>query len=281
MRILVTGADGQLGSELRFLSKTHPDLSFSFTEVNDLDITNQQQVLDYFKNDSFDFCVNCAAYTAVDKAEEEREICDLINITGSQNIAVACQSVGATLIHISTDFVFDGEQSKPLKESDKTEAVNYYGLSKLKGEEVIRDILKTHYIIRSSWLYSSFGKNFVKNMLALVQTKDELRVIADQIGTPTYARDLANVIIRFIRYNRDFGTYHYSNEGVASWYDFTSAIFEYAYIQTPVIPILSKDYPTPARRPHYSVLDKSKIKSALDLEIPHWRTSLKACLKEL
>lgn len=280
-KILVTGANGQLGSELRLLHQDYPELNFVFTDIEELDITKEQGVIDYFQKHMYDVCINCAAYTAVDKAEEERALSDLINVSGSKNLALGCKSVGATMIQISTDFVFNGKASYPLSEDDETDPVNYYGWSKLKGEKAVSETLEEFFILRTSWLYSSFGSNFVKTMMRLSETKDELNIIADQIGTPTYARDLAKAILEVIRQKKSFGIYHYSNEGVASWYDFTTSVFEYTGVRTKVHPIKTEQYPTPAKRPSYSVMDKSKFRSTFGLEIPHWRESLKDCLKEM
>lgn len=282
MKILVTGANGQLGSELQHLAPKHPQLQFVFTDVSDLDITNEKAVLDFFKKHGFTHCINCAAYTAVDKAETDQELCDLINVTGSAVLAKGCAATGATLFHISTDFVFDGKGYKPLQEDESTSPVNYYGLSKLNGENEVRRLLPQHFIVRTSWLYSSFGGNFVKTMLKLAESRPELNIIADQIGTPTYARDLAEALAYIIESgNAPYGTYHYSNEGVASWYDFASAVFEYAGVNVQVNPIPTEAYPTPATRPHYSVMSKQKIKQQAGLHIPHWRESLKRCLRAM
>lgn len=280
-KILVTGANGQLGSELRTLAGNHPQLDFHFSDREQLDITNPQAVAEYFRQHTFQVCINCAAYTAVDKAEEEKAQADLINVTGSKNLAMGCSSVGATMIYISTDFVFNGKASQPLAEDDPTDPVNYYGLSKLNGEKAIVEALDQHIIIRTSWLYSSFGSNYVKTMIRLAETRDELNIIADQIGTPTYARDLAEAILQIVGTNKNFGIYHFSNEGVASWYDFTQAIFEYKDIATLVNPIKTEQYPTPARRPHYSVMDKARFKSTFGISIPYWRASLRRCLEEM
>lgn len=282
MKILVTGANGQLGSELQHLATTQTKMRFTFTDVAELDITNESEVFDFFKAQEFDYCINCAAYTAVDKAETERDLCDKINVLGSTNLAKGCKSVGATLFHISTDFVFDDNASAPQNEDQDTDPVNYYGVSKLNGENAIRDLLDAYFIIRTSWLYSAFGDNFVKTMLRLGKERDELNVISDQIGTPTYAKDLADLILKMIESNSNsFGVYHYSNEGAASWYDFAAAIFEYKKITTQVNPIPTSSYPTAAKRPHYSVMDKTKIKKEASIEIRHWRDSLRDCLSRL
>ncbi len=281
MKIIVTGSDGQLGNEFRALAKTS-NWEFVFTDYKELDITNGSAVATFFAKHNPDYCINCAAYTAVDKAESDIELCDAINVTGGGNLAEACKSSNATLIHISTDFVFDGTACKPLKEDEPTSPVNYYGESKLNAEQKIAQILPEHIILRTSWLYSTHGNNFVKTMLRLSETKDELNIIADQIGTPTYARDLAVAIYAVIeKSSKAYGVYHFSNEGTASWYDFTKAVFEYADVKTKVNPIPTEKYPTPAARPAYSVMDKSKFKQTFDQEIPYWRESLKECLQTL
>ncbi|MFY0599582.1 MAG: dTDP-4-dehydrorhamnose reductase [Cyclobacteriaceae bacterium] len=281
MKILITGSNGQLGSEFREIAKTS-NWEFIFTDYKELDITDKNQVTEFFKKHIPNYCINCAAYTAVDKAESEKELAYKINAIGSENLALGCKEVGATLIQISTDFVFDGSASSPLKEDQSTSPINYYGESKLEGELKISAILNEHIIIRTSWLYSTFGNNFVKTMLKLSETKDELNIIADQIGTPTYAKDLALAVEQIIKEGSEsFGVYHYSNEGVASWYDFTKATFEYGSASTKVNPIPTGQYPTPAARPAYSVMDKSKFKEAFSIEIPYWRESLKECIKQL
>ncbi|MEQ8473404.1 MAG: dTDP-4-dehydrorhamnose reductase [Marinoscillum sp.] len=281
-KVLVTGSGGQLGSEIQFLQPKYSTLEFHFTDYPGLDITDSNQINSIFESGKYDYCINCAAYTAVDKAEEEKDASDAINVLGAQNLAKACNQYGVKLIHISTDFVFDGTSSKPLKEDQATSPVNYYGESKLKGEMAISECLEEYFIIRTSWLYSSFGNNFVKTMIRLAETKSELNIIADQIGSPTYAADLALAIMDIIsKKSIQFGLYHYSNEGVASWYDFTSAIFEYKGIGTKVYPIPTEKYPTPASRPHYSVMDKTKFKDTFGIEIPHWRESLRKCLEKL
>lgn len=281
MKIIITGSDGQLGNEFRTLAKSS-DWDFIFTDYKELDITDGQAVAKFFEENNPDYCINCAAYTAVDKAESDKELCDAINVTGGLNLAKACEKNGAILVHISTDFVFDGKAHKPLKEEEPTSPVNYYGTSKLNAEAKIIHALRAHFILRTSWLYSTYGNNFVKTMLRLAETKDELNIIGDQIGTPTYARDLAVAICGFIETgSKTYGIYHFSNEGTASWYDFTKAIFEYAEVATKVNSIPTEQYPTPAARPAYSVMDKSKFKQAFGQEIPYWRESLKECVDEL
>lgn len=284
MKILVTGANGQLGCELQDASRNTKDVEFIFTDVAELDITKEKEVLDFFRNHDISYCINCAAYTAVDKAETERELCNRINVLGAENLAKGCQQAGATLLQISTDFVFDGTSNTPLQEDHPTNPVNYYGASKLSAEQVIRNITEKYLIIRTSWLYSIHGGNFIKTMLRLSEDRDELNVIVDQIGTPTYASDLADALLKMIETPVEgvvYGVYHFSNEGVASWYDFATAIFEYKKTRTKTNPIPTSSYPTPARRPHYSVMDKTKIREVFHLKIPHWRESLKTCLNKL
>lgn len=282
MKILVTGSGGQLGSELKSLSTEFDQLSFVFTDYPEVDLTRADSLKAAFDLDSFDYCINCAAYTAVDKAEEDRSTAEAINATACQILADLCQQRGITLIHISTDFVFSGEAHRPLKESDTPNPAGFYGLTKLHGEQAIASKLKQHFIFRTSWLYSTYGANFVKTMIRLSEVKDELNIIADQIGTPTYANDLARVILTVIaQKNTSYGLYHFSNEGVASWYDFTCAIFEYKDIKTPVNPIPTEKYPTPAKRPHYSVMDKTLFKETFKIPIDHWRVSLQRCLEKM
>jgi len=280
MKILVTGGNGQLGSELKVLSDVYPEFNFDFTDTHSLDITSDKKVLNYFENNSFDYCINCAAYTLVDKAETDAILADKVNNLGSSNISLACKKYDTILIHISTDFVFDGKSNVAYTENDAHAPINVYGETKLKGEFAVQKILQKYFIIRTSWLYSSFGNNFVKTMLKLAITKNTLNVIDDQVGTPTFARDLARVVLNIIENNNtSYGLYHYSNEGVSSWFDFAQAIFEYSYLNTEVIPIVTEHYPTPAKRPRFTVLNKTKIKENCKIKIPYWRDSLKECLK--
>jgi len=298
MNVLVTGANGQLGSEIRHLVMSYElevmnegeknnlklktqNSKFYFTDKNELDITNKEQIEDFLDRNSIDVIINCAAYTAVDKAEEEKELADLINHKAVEYLASNAKKRDIFLIHISTDYVFDGKNYRPYIETDKTNPQGVYGLTKLKGEEAFINSGAKGIIIRTSWVYSSFGHNFVKTMLRLSDRK-ELNVVFDQIGTPTYARELAKAILQIIK--TDFNNYeaeifHFSNEGVCSWYDFAKAIFEIKEIDIKVNPIETKDYPTPVKRPHFSVLNKAKIKKEFNLEIPYWRESLKECLK--
>lgn len=280
--ILVTGANGQLGSELRFLAKSNTDLTFTFLERNNLAITDAEAVHQYFEANKFDYAIHCAAYTAVDKAESEKEVAYLVNKTAVENLATACKLHNVKMIHISTDFVFDGSNSVPLTEEDRTNPLSVYGASKLAGEQAALLANENVLIIRTSWVYSSFGNNFVKTIIRLCKERDKLNVIFDQIGTPTYARDLASAILEIAKSGQwKSGIYHYSNEGVASWYDFAVAIKDISGLTTTILPIETAEYPTPATRPKYSVLNKRKIKQTFSLSIPYWRDSLGACIMEL
>ncbi len=275
--ILVTGANGQLGSELRFLSKNNKEYSFFFTDVEDLNINNYKGVKKYISKNSIKIIINCAAYTNVDKAEDEFEEANSINHLAVRNLANITKELEIKLVHISTDYVFDGKNHKPYLEIDLPNPQSIYGKTKLAGEQAIKNINPSNsIIIRTSWLYSSFGNNFVNTMLNLSQQNNEIKVVSDQIGTPTYARDLAKTILNIIPKvkNENVKVYHYSNEGVCSWYDFTKAIFKIKSIKTNVIPVASKEFPTKATRPYYSVLSKEKIKKEFGIEIPYWRESL-------
>jgi len=282
--ILVTGMNGQLGSEFQALSQEYTHYYFTFTDKNTLDLSNLCKLEEYFDDKDFDLIINCAAYTAVDKAEEETELADSINHKGASLLAKIAKNKAIALIHISTDYVFDGKNFRPYNESDTTSAQSVYGQSKRDGEKAILSVnAKNTLIIRTSWVYSSFGNNFVKTMLRLAEQRDELGLIYDQVGTPTYARDLARTILEIYPSidNNTPEIYHYSNEGVASWYDFAKTIFELSGINCKVHPIETKDYPTAAARPHYSVLNKSKIKQNFNIEIPYWKDALISCLKTL
>lgn len=274
--ILVTGGKGQLALCIKHLIKKVTDFSFIFVDSDELDITRNEEVINFFKSRKIDYCINCAAYTNVDKAESEKELAESVNEKGVKYLAESCKKHNVVLIQISTDFVFDGKQSIFYKENDKTNPLGVYGLTKLNGEIATKKYLENYIIIRTSWLYSEYGNNFMKTMLRLGKERNLLSIVSDQIGTPTYARDLARTVLQFIFDNNNtFGIYHYSNEGVASWYDFAKAIFEETSTKIKIIPIKSKDYLTLALRPKFSVLDKSKIKNTLQIEIPHWRDSLK------
>lgn len=288
MKIIVTGSKGQLGRSIQELSSGYPNLSFVFTDVEELDICDPVQVDTFFAKEKPLFVVNCAAYTAVDKAEKEETLAKKINHYAVANLANACKKSGAKLLHISTDYLFDGNKSTPYHERDIVRPQSVYGISKLEGETAILRAEIKSIIIRTSWLYSAYGTNFVKTMLRLGRERDELGIVSDQVGTPTYAGDLAKVLLDIIQMSASdskrfvSGIYHYSNEGVASWFDFTKAIFEYQTdITCQVNPIDTAAYPTPATRPAYSVLNKSKIKTTFGIKIPYWRDSLKFCLIKL
>lgn len=287
--ILVTGASGQVGQELQKLSMLFEELTFIFTDVAELDITDAAAVARFAAAHPFDYCINCAAYTAVDKAESQPELAHRINVSGVAQLARACRTQKAIFFQLSTDYVYHNAQNTPLKEGDATHPQSVYAETKLAGDRIALEEHADTMIIRTSWVYSTFGHNFVKTMLRLGQERDTLNVIFDQIGTPTYATDLAHAILQIIVKieNRDVptesirGVFHYSNEGVVSWYDFAQAIFDIENIDCTVYPIETKDYPTPAKRPPFSLLDKTKIKSTFDIHIPYWRDSLSKCLELL
>jgi len=280
--ILVTGSGGQLGSEIKVASKNFPSYHFLFVSREDLPIENDQSVRKFFEENQIDYCINCAAYTAVDKAESEKEKAFLINADAVGNLAKICSEYQTKLIHISTDYVYDGTVSVPLKEENAVGPVNVYGLSKLKGEELAIANDASALIIRTSWVYSSFGKNFVKTMLHLFREKEEINVINDQIGSPTYAADLALVIMKIIgeiQQGQSFsGIVNYSNAGATNWYEFAKEIKSLVNSKCKINPIPTSSYPTPAKRPLYSLLDTSKIRKLLQLEIPLWQDSLKKCI---
>ena len=282
MRILITGCNGQLGNEMQLLEKTNPQHTYFNTDVAELDITDQQAVETFVSENDIDGIVNCAAYTAVDKAEDNQELCRLLNTVAPGYLAAAVGKRGGWIIQISTDYVFDGTTHTPYVETDPVCPNSVYGSTKLDGEESVLKACQNTMIIRTAWLYSTFGNNFVKTMIRLSQEKPELGVIFDQIGTPTYARDLAVAIFVAINQGVKPGLYHFSNEGVISWYDFTKAIHRIAGIRgCHVRPLHTEEYPTPANRPHYSVLDKTKIKQTYGIEVPYWEESLKECIEQL
>lgn len=274
LKIAVTGAKGQLGKSLQHWSSNNPSNNeWHFFDSIQLDITNHNKLEGFFKED-WDYLINCAAYTAVDLAESENGKAHQINAQAVKDLAEFCKTLGIVLIHISTDFVFDGSLSRPLKETDLTKAINVYGETKLEGEQHIQKILKEHFILRTGWLYSEFGKNFYKTIYRLGQEKNELRVVCDQIGTPTHTSVLVQGINEIISTQSEaFGIYHLSNEGVASWYDFAYEILKVSKSHCKLNPVLHTSYPTPAKRPAFSVLDKTKFKKEFQLEIPHWKDS--------
>ena len=282
MNILITGCNGQLGNEMQLLEKVHAEHTYFNTDVAELDITDQAAIEQFVNEHQIDGIVNCAAYTAVDKAEDNEALCQLLNAEAPAYLAHAIGQRGGWMIQISTDYVFDGTKHTPYVEDDETCPNSVYGRTKLVGELNVQKLCERSMIIRTAWLYSTFGNNFVKTMIRLGNEKPELGVIFDQIGTPTYARDLAVCIMAAIEQGVKPGIYHFSNEGVISWYDFTKAIHRIAGITScHVRPLHTAEYPTPAARPHYSVLDKTKIKQAYGIEVPYWEESLAECVRQL
>jgi dTDP-4-dehydrorhamnose reductase len=292
MVVLVTGANGQLGQSLQFIAKNYPNIHFVFCSSSDLDITNLESCHAIFLKIKPNYCINAAAYTAVDKAESEPEKANLINVIGPKNLAAVCKEFSSVLLHISTDFVFDGDRvitssapeasgEMPYAENDISNPTGVYGQTKLEGEKAIQATFENYYIIRTSWVYSQFGNNFMKTMLRLASERDSISVVNDQIGTPTNAVDLAEALIQIILTDNrqpttdNFGVYNFSNEGQCSWYDFAKEIFKINNIEIDLNPIPTSSFPTPAKRPKYSVLDKTKIKSTFGLEIKNWELSLK------
>lgn len=282
MNILITGCNGQLGNELQLLEKNYSEHTFFNTDVHELDITNAEAIDKFVNSNNIDIIINCAAYTAVDKAESNKELCQVLNADAPAYLAKAISKRNGWMIQVSTDYVFDGTKNTPYVETDSPCPNSVYGSTKLDGEKAVEQACKNTMIIRTAWLYSSFGNNFVKTMMRLGKEKDELNVIFDQIGTPTYARDLAIAIMTAVEKGIVPGIYHFSNEGVISWYDFTKAIHRLSGITScHVRPIHTEEYPTAATRPHYSVLDKTKIKKTYGIEIPYWEDSLAECINIL
>lgn len=280
MVVLVTGANGQLGQALQSVAKKYPEINFIFAASSDLDITDKGNVATCFDIKKPDYCINAAAYTAVDKAESEQEQAFLVNVKGPQNLAEISRKTNTVLLHISTDFVFNGENNRPYTEEDTPDPKGVYGKTKLEGEQAIQQSTAQYYIIRTSWVYSEFGNNFMKTMLRLASERDTLNVVNDQIGTPTYAVDLAEALIAIIRHDsntpsKPYGIYNFSNEGQCSWFDFAKKIFEVNKVAIRVNPIPTSAYPTPAERPKYSVLDKSKIKNTFGVHISKWDEKLR------
>ena len=282
MNILITGCNGQLGNEMQLLEKENPQHTYFNTDVAELDITDQQAIEDFVAKNEIDGIVNCAAYTAVDKAETNKELCTSLNTVAPVYLAAAVEKRGGWIVQVSTDYVFNGKGHTPYRVEDTPSPDSVYGSTKLAGELGVSKFCKRAMIIRTAWLYSTFGNNFVKTMIRLGNEKQELGVIFDQVGTPTYAGDLAAAIMTAINKGIVPGVYHFSNEGVISWYDFTKAIHRIAGITTcHVRPLHTAEYPTPANRPAYSVLDKTKIKQTYGIEIPYWEESLEKCIKKL
>jgi len=281
MVVLVTGASGQLGQSLQFIAPNYPAIKFVFCDSKTLDITNEMNCKEVFYKTKPNYCINTAAYTAVDKAESEPEKANLINVVGAKNIAATCKQFDTKLIHISTDFVFVGSNNSQYTETDLPNPKGVYGQTKLDGEKAIQEVFPNYFIVRTSWVYSQFGNNFMKTMLRLSSERDVISVVDDQIGTPTNAVDLAEALVQIILTDNqqsttdNFGIYHFSNEGQCSWYDFAAEIFRVNKISINLQPIPTTSYPTPAVRPAYSVLDKSKIKSVFGIEVLNWEESLK------
>jgi dTDP-4-dehydrorhamnose reductase len=285
--VLITGAKGQLGLSLRAIAKQFPALQLTYVDIDEFDLCNAPSVERFFKEQTFDFIINCAAYTAVDKAESEPDLADQINHLAVKQLARIAKQKNSILIHISTDYVFNGQHFQPYIEDDQVDPQSVYGATKLKGEQAFQSESPKGIIIRTSWVYSEFGHNFVKSMLRLGQERESLQIIFDQVGTPTYASDLAKTILTIIQSDtleqsqNNGQLYHYSNEGVCSWYDFAQHIFEISQVHCQVQPIESKDYPTAAQRPFYSLMNKAKIKSHFNLEIPYWKDSLALCIQNI
>ena len=285
--ILVTGSNGQLGLSIQAIASHYSDVQFTFVDIAELDLSSASAIESYFQTHQFDVIVNCAAYTAVDQAESEPELADAINHLAVKQLAQIAKAKEMILIHISTDYVFNGQNFKPYIESDPTDPQSVYGVTKLKSESAFQTVNPNGIMIRTSWVYSEYGNNFVKTMLRLGTERDFLGVIFDQIGSPTYAGDLAKAILNIIQsmqfeqLNAADKLFHYSNEGACSWYDFAKAIFELGKIQCVVSPIETKDYPTPAKRPYYSLMNKAKIKTQFGVNIPYWKDSLELCIQKL
>lgn len=291
MNVLVTGANGQLGNELRVRATSFPNIHFIFSDVSEqdgsetvyLDITNKDAVKIIAESEQVDVIVNCAAYTNVDKAEEDIAFAQMLNCTAVENLAAAAKEVNATLVHISTDYVFSGKASKPVKETDSPDPRSVYGATKLAGEKALKDSGCKGIVIRTAWLYSPFGKNFVKTMLRLTEQNSSIKVVCDQVGTPTYAGDLADVILKIISEGLldKTGIYHFSDEGAISWYDFAQAILEMSGNECTIDACSSEEFPSKATRPHYSVLDKTLIKKTFGIRVPYWKDSLAQCMNKL
>lgn len=280
MNILVTGANGQLGNSIRKISASYPN-NYFFTDMPEVDITNLALLENLMKEKQIDAIVNCAAYTAVDKAEDDVALATKINVDGPRNLAIAAKNANAKLVHVSTDYVFDGKRNLPLKETDATAPIGVYGRTKLAGEEAVKEVGCDAVVVRTAWLYSEFGGNFVKTMLRLGRERSEMGVVYDQVGTPTYATDLAVALMELLTKGfSGFSLYHYSNEGVISWYDFAKTIFDLSGINIKLNALESSEYPSKAERPAYSVLNKKKIREA-GIKVPYWRDSLVECLRLL
>lgn len=281
-KILVTGGNGQLAQCLKDVVKNNDELDVNFQDLPELDITNKQQLVSYFSKNELDYCINCAAYTAVDLAEEQSDLAYAVNADGPKNLAEACKKNQVKLLHISTDFVFDGKKQTPYIETDMPNPLGVYGKSKWQGERNIQEVMEDYFILRTSWLYSEYGNNFMKTMLKLSETRDEINVVSDQIGSPTYAGDLAEVLIKIVlSSSTNYGLYHFSNSGAISWYDFAVEIFTQFGKKIEVKPITTKDYPTVAKRPKFSVLETTKIENNFDCTLKDWQGSLNKVIQQL
>ena len=281
-KILVTGGNGQLAQCLKDVVKNNDELDVNFQDLPELDITNIQQLVSYFSKNELDYCINCAAYTAVDLAEEQSDLAYAVNADGPKNLAEVCKKHQVKLLHISTDFVFDGKKQIPYIETDMPNPLGVYGKSKWQGERNIQEIMEDYFILRTSWLYSEYGNNFMKTMLKLSETRDEINVVSDQIGSLTYAGDLAEVLIKIVlSSSTNYGLYHFSNSGAISWYDFAVEIFTQFGKKIEVKPITTKDYPTVAKRPKFSVLDTTKIENNFDCTLKDWQGSLNKVIQQL
>lgn len=282
MKILITGRNGQLGSELYDLKKVYPQHEMVFVDREEMDLSNPDEIFQVLSKENPEIIVSAGAYTAVDKAETDQELCDAVNHIAVKTIGAWAADNNANVIHISTDYVFDGTSETPLKETDAPDPINVYGLTKLHGEQALRASSANHVIIRTAWVYSTYGANFVKTMIRLMNEREEIGVVSDQVGTPTYARDLAKAIMQIIEAPEFVqGVFHYSNEGKISWHDFAVAVKEIKGFSTKVNAIGSDAFPTPAKRPNFSLLDKSKIKEVYNVSVPNWRTSLEEMLAKL
>jgi dTDP-4-dehydrorhamnose reductase len=280
--ILVTGANGQLGTCIKAIANNYPSCNIVFEDSSSLDITNRNQVLQYMSNSQFDYIINCAAYTAVDLAEDNKEKAFEINAKAVESLTIACKRFSCTLLHVSTDFVFDGKKNAPYLEGDSTHPLNYYGASKLNGEQIIQQALSKYVIIRTSWLFSEFGNNFVKTMVRLGQEKKDLSIVADQYGSPTYAIDLAHIMFKFIASSsKSYGLYHFSNHGATTWYNFAAEIFKLQNQDIRLHKTTSKQFASRAIRPKYSVLETKKVKETLNIDIRNWQSALKEMLSRL
>ena len=280
--ILVTGANGQLGTCIKAIANNYPSCNVVFEDSSSLDITNRNQVLQYMSNSQFDYIINCAAYTAVELAEDNKEKAFEINAKAVENLTIACKRFSSILLHVSTDFVFDGKKNAPYLERDSTHPLNYYGASKLNGEQIIQQALSKYVIIRTSWLFSEFGNNFVKTMVRLGQEKKELSIVADQYGSPTYAIDLAHILLTFIASSStSYGLYHFSNHGATTWYNFAAEIFKLQNQDIRLHKTTSKQFASRAIRPKYSVLETKKVKETLNIDIRNWQSALKEMLSRL